>query len=230
MFAFITFPGSLWEQQGVTSVTGNSSASTAPKENQHREGGERVIKSILLNHEAHQSRSSTAVQSQQKIKILSSESGKRPPRAVSARLVSNGLASQSELNSFGSEGDTKRTPEDKFTKKIMPGLGNVSEKQEKRTRNRDRPDRGVWTPLHRSDLSHASDDRLSPPVSHSTHSLSDSVEGTAITLHGPMSRCGFYIGEPSVVSTCRSPYLRLLMRGNAIYSLFTFGFQLLTEK
>ncbi|GFY88600.1 Smg-4/UPF3 family protein [Actinidia rufa] len=35
-----------------------------------------------------------------------------------------------------------------------------SEKQEKRTRNKDRPDRGVWTPLHRSDRSHASDESL----------------------------------------------------------------------
>lgn len=225
---FITFPGFLQEQQGVTSVAGNSSTSTASKENQRREGGERVIKSILLNNESHQSQSSTAVQPQQKIQILRSESGKRPPRDISARLGPNGLVSQGEPNSFGSEGDTKRTREDKFTKRIMQVLGNVSEKQEKRTRNRDRPDRGVWTPLHRSDVSHSSDDRLSSPVSHPTQSLADSVEGTAITLHGPMSRCKFYIGEPSVVSTHRSPYLRLLVWG--IYSPFTFGFQLLTEK
>ncbi|XP_042969573.1 regulator of nonsense transcripts UPF3 isoform X2 [Carya illinoinensis] len=166
------------EQQGVTSVAGNSSTSTASKENQRREGGERVIKSILLNNESHQSQSSTAVQPQQKIQILRSESGKRPPRDISARLGPNGLVSQGEPNSFGSEGDTKRTREDKFTKRIMQVLGNVSEKQEKRTRNRDRPDRGVWTPLHRSDVSHSSDDRLSSPVSHPTQSLADSVEAS----------------------------------------------------
>ncbi|XP_035550488.1 regulator of nonsense transcripts UPF3-like isoform X1 [Juglans regia] len=164
--------------RGVTSVAGNSSASTAPKENQHREGGERMIKSILLNNESRQSQSSTAVQPQQKFQILSSGSGKRPPRAIGARLGSNGLVSQGEPNSFGSEGDTKRTREDKFTKKIMQGLGTVSEKQEKRTRNRDRPDRGVWTPLHRSDVSHASDDHLSSPVSQPTQSLADSVEAS----------------------------------------------------
>jgi len=66
-------------------------------------------------------------------------------------------------------------------------LGNVSEKQEKRTRNRDRPDRGVWTPLHRSDVSHTIDEHLSSSVPHSTQLLSDSVEGTAITVHGSMS-------------------------------------------
>ncbi|KAK0576076.1 hypothetical protein LWI29_011444 [Acer saccharum] len=47
----------------------------------------------------------------------------------------------------------KRPP--RFVRKDVHGLGTVSEKQEKRTRNKDRPDRGVWTPLRRSDVSQA---------------------------------------------------------------------------
>ncbi|KAB2026605.1 hypothetical protein ES319_D06G231500v1 [Gossypium barbadense] len=38
--------------------------------------------------------------------------------------------------------------------------GSGSEKHEKRTRNKDRPDRGVWAPLHRSDVSQSSEERL----------------------------------------------------------------------
>ncbi|THF93848.1 hypothetical protein TEA_000031 [Camellia sinensis var. sinensis] len=59
------------------------------------------------------------------------------------------------------------------------GLHSVSsEKQEKRTRNKDRPDRGVWTPLRRSDGSHASDESLSSPASQSTQLQPDSAEGS----------------------------------------------------
>jgi regulator of nonsense transcripts 3 len=177
-------PEGLLQQQGVTPPAGNSPASTAQRENQRREAGGRFFRSILLNNDAHQSQSSTAVQPQQKIQILGSESGKRPSRPVNARLGSNGAASKSEPNSFGSEGDPKRTPDNKFTKKDLQGLGNVSEKQEKRTRNRDRPDRAVWTPLRRSDVSHAIDEHLPSSVSPSTQSLSDLVEGTTVTVHG----------------------------------------------
>ncbi|XP_039070372.1 regulator of nonsense transcripts UPF3-like isoform X2 [Hibiscus syriacus] len=44
-----------------------------------------------------------------------------------------------------------------------PRLGSGSEKHEKRTRNKDRPDRGVWAPLNRSDFSQSSEERLTPP-------------------------------------------------------------------
>ncbi|KAK8546878.1 hypothetical protein V6N13_093917 [Hibiscus sabdariffa] len=44
-------------------------------------------------------------------------------------------------------------------------LGSGSEKHEKRTRNKDRPDRGVWAPLNRSDFSQSSEERLTLPVS-----------------------------------------------------------------
>jgi regulator of nonsense transcripts 3 len=78
---------------------------------------------------------------------------------------------------MSSEGDRRRTSVDKFMKKDMHGATNVSEKQEKHTRNKDRPDRGVWTPLRRAETSHTSDDHLSSSVSQRPQLLSDSVEG-----------------------------------------------------
>lgn len=50
------------------------------------------------------------------------------------------------------------------------------EKQEKRMRNKDRPDRGVWAPLWRSDGSHARVESLSSNTSQTTQVV-DSTEG-----------------------------------------------------
>ncbi|KAG9130636.1 hypothetical protein Leryth_011883 [Lithospermum erythrorhizon] len=61
------------------------------------------------------------------------------------------------------------------------------EKQEKRTRNRDRPDRGVWAPLRRSDGSHASDESLSSSGSQPNQVI-DYVEETRREL--PNGRSG----------------------------------------
>lgn len=53
----------------------------------------------------------------------------------------------------------------------------ATEKQEKRTRNKGRPDRGVWTALRRSDGSHASNESLPSANSMHTQSLVDPAEG-----------------------------------------------------
>ncbi|KAJ7949709.1 Regulator of nonsense transcripts UPF3 [Quillaja saponaria] len=131
------------QQQSVSSVR-NLSLSV-PKQNQRRDASGRLIRSILSNSEP-----------QQKIQILSPENGKRPPRPTSARSGSNDLVPRHEANSIISEGDVKKASDAKFTKKDLHGPEGLVEKQEKRTRNKDRPDRGVWTPLRRSDVSHAS--------------------------------------------------------------------------
>ncbi|KAL4375772.1 hypothetical protein HN51_009776 [Arachis hypogaea] len=126
------------KQQSIQS--GNSAGSTTAKQNQRREASGRLIRSILLNSEARQSQPSTATQ--HKIQILSSDNGKRPARSL-------------ESSKLNAEGDSKRSLDERH------GLGSVGEKIEKRTRNKDRPDRGVWTPLRRSDVSHA-DNEQSP--------------------------------------------------------------------
>ncbi|KAI8024959.1 Regulator of nonsense transcripts UPF3 [Camellia lanceoleosa] len=72
--------------------------------------------------------------------------------------------------------DTNGSLEDNVVGNGLHGVS--SEKQEKRARNKDRPDRGVWTPLCRSDGSHASDESLSSSASQSTQLQQDSAEGS----------------------------------------------------
>lgn len=175
-------------QQQDTSL-GNASVSAAPKQSQRREGSGRLIRSILLNTEGRQGQSSTSAQPQQKIQILNSENVKRLPRS-NMRSGLNGHLSHNELSSLNSEGDRKKDSEDKFMKKDPHNMS--SEKQEKRTRNKDRPDRGVWAPLRRADVSHTSDERLSSCVSQPSQLSSETVEGTVVAAH--IYRICKYIG------------------------------------
>ena len=62
-------------------------------------------------------------------------------------------------------------------KKDLHSTTSVSERQEKNTRNKDRPDRGVWAPLRRADSSHASDEHLPSSGLQRPRLLSDSIEG-----------------------------------------------------
>ena len=134
-----------------------------------------MIRNILLNNETRQAQTSTAIQSQQKIQILNSENVKRPPRPSNIRSGMNGHVSH-----IDSEGDRRKDLDDKFTKKDLHNMSNVNEKPEKRTRNKDRPDRGVWAPLRRSDVSHTSD--MLSSVSQPTQPLSETAEGTILVV------------------------------------------------
>ncbi|KAL2335796.1 hypothetical protein Fmac_010242 [Flemingia macrophylla] len=160
------------KQQNAQS--GNSAISTPAKQNQRQEASGRLIRSILLNNEARQSQSSTSAQ--HNIQILSSENGKRLPRPFGSRSGLNDQASNQDSSQVNSEGDSKRTLDEKFVKREMHGLGS-GEKTEKRTRNKDRPDRGVWTPLRRSDVSHAGNDHTSSSLTQPTLSKPESAEG-----------------------------------------------------
>ncbi|XP_047177606.1 regulator of nonsense transcripts UPF3-like [Vigna umbellata] len=160
------------KQQNLQS--GNSPISTHPKQNQRRENSGRLIRSILLNNEARQSQSTTGTQ--HKIQILSSENGKRPPRPFGSRSGLNDQHSYHDTAQVNSEGDSKSALDEKFVKRDPHGLGS-GEKTEKRTRSKDRPDRGVWTPLRRSDVSHASSDYSSSTMAQPTLSNPESTEG-----------------------------------------------------
>ena len=155
--------------------TGNSSLSIAPKQNQRHEASGRLIRTILLNSEARQSQPTTA--SQQKIQILSSENGKRPPKPSSARSGLNGVDSNNDLSQLNSERDSKRASDEKYVKRDLHVSGRVGDRMEKRTRNKDRPDRGVWAPLHRSNASLSVNEHSSSSVSLPTLSHSESFEG-----------------------------------------------------
>lgn len=159
MLLLVQVSGSILQQQGVSSPVRNIIGSGPLKHNQQREGSGRIIRSILINKDSRQSQSFVG-QSEQQIQTSNSEKDKRPPRIPHAQLALK---------------DTNSTPENKVVANEFPGF--YSEKQEKRSRNKDKPDRGVWAPLRRSDGTHASEESLSSGTS---QLLLDSSEGTNI--------------------------------------------------
>ncbi|XP_040366320.1 regulator of nonsense transcripts UPF3 isoform X3 [Rosa chinensis] len=194
---------------------GSSPVSAAPKQNQRRDASGRFLRSILSHNEGRQRETSAEVQSQQKILGPNSDI-KRVSRPSNTRLGLN-----NEPNSMSSEGDRRRATVDKFTKKDVHGTTNVNEKQDKHTRNKDRPDRGVWTPLRRAESSHASDEHLSSSASQRPQLLSDSVEVPhgevkADTSYG--SRTGEVItstGGRSLTHVDNGPHQHFGRRGTA---------------
>ncbi|OVA16332.1 Regulator of nonsense-mediated decay [Macleaya cordata] len=171
--------GGVLEQQSVTSPVKSSPGLTALKQSQRREASGRVIRSILSNTVARQNQSSTVFQSEQKIQTLNLEKVKRPPRPTYMRSVVKDHLSTHSHAAWSADCDEKKSWDDKIVGNDLHILSSINEKQEKRTRNRDRSDRGVWT-LRRSDGSDASDD---PSSSLATNFLADSFEGTSIIQH-----------------------------------------------
>lgn len=143
-------------QQSTNAPIKNSPSSTM-KQNQRRETSGKFIRSILLKEKPQNQ--SSVVRPEQQSQISSLEKDKRPPRPPSMHTLQK---------------DASVVSEDK-----VPGdfHGVHNEKQERRTRNKDRPDRVVWTPLRRSDGSHTSDESLSSSAS---QSALDSAEGILI--------------------------------------------------
>ncbi|THF96302.1 hypothetical protein TEA_018200 [Camellia sinensis var. sinensis] len=178
--------GGMSLQQSASSVK-NSLGSSGFKQNQRREPSGRIIRSILLNKDARQSQSSSVVRSEQKIQASNLEKDKRPPRPQNVQHFFK---------------DTNGSLEDNVVGNGLHGVS--SEKQEKRTRNKDRPDRGVWTPLRRSDGSHASDESLSSSASQSTQLQPYSAEGSHGEVKFDLSNARS--GEFKTVGTGRSGF------------------------
>ncbi|KAK7302375.1 hypothetical protein RJT34_13263 [Clitoria ternatea] len=116
---------------------------------QRHEGSGRIIRSILSNKDLRQSQSSRAL-SEQQIQTSNLEKEKQLPHPIHVQLVLKG---------------TNGTPENKIG---VHDSHVSSERQERRVRHKDRPDRGVWT-----SRSNGGDDALSSSAS----SQVDSVEG-----------------------------------------------------
>ncbi|XWS40407.1 hypothetical protein CRYUN_Cryun18bG0138400 [Craigia yunnanensis] len=163
--------GSMLRQQNVTSPIKNILGSTPTKQNSRHEG--RIIRGILLNKDSRQSQS---FQSEQQIQTSNLEKDRRPPRHSHAQLVLKNANSASD---------------DKIVGNDLHG----SEKPERRSRNKDRPDRGVWT-HRRSDGSYASDESLSSSAFQSAQIPLDSSEGS----HKHVSRHGAIADGSSAVS------------------------------
>lgn len=148
------------QQQSAASSVKNMLSSSALKQSQRREGRGRIIRGILLNKDARQSHVA-GVQSEQHMQNSNLEKDKRPPRPQPVHLVLK---------------DANGVPDDKVNMNDLH-----IEKQERRTRNKDRPDRGVWT-LCRSDGSYASDESLSSSATQPSLLAVDSSEGMATIL------------------------------------------------
>ncbi|KAF3659479.1 hypothetical protein FXO38_12624 [Capsicum annuum] len=130
--------------------------------NQRREASGRIIRSILLK-DAHQNQAPSASQQEKHSK----DKDQKPPRPPSVQLFQRETNGTNEDKVLGTDLHVAHT-----------------EKHEKRTRIRDRPDRGVWTPLRRSDSLQASNESLSSSASQSSE-VPDFVEGSrSETKHG----------------------------------------------
>lgn len=129
-----------------------------------------MIRTILSSKDAH---------SEQQVQFLNLDKDKRPPRPTNIRSILKDSPTSGSQAACNSDCNSKRVTDDKVVGSDLHGFGPINEKQEKRTRNKDRPDRGVWT-LRRSDGSHASNESLS---SSSSQLPSDSVEGITVTQH-----------------------------------------------
>lgn len=94
----------------------------------------------------------------------------RPPNA--SLHVKDHIPRSSSLASV-SDGDDKKYTNDKVA------INNtISEKHEKRTRNKDRPDRGVWAPLRRPDRSQSNDGM---PPSSEVAQMANSQEAISVS-------------------------------------------------
>ncbi|XP_055809092.1 regulator of nonsense transcripts UPF3-like isoform X2 [Solanum dulcamara] len=117
-------------QQNVSSALKNSPSLSVLEQNQRQEASGRIIRSILLKDARQNQSASQSDQIQDK--------DMRPPRPSSMQLFQK---------------DTSGANEDKVVGNEMHVVH--IEKQERRSRSRDRPDRGVWAPLRRADSSQA---------------------------------------------------------------------------
>ncbi|XP_020250111.1 regulator of nonsense transcripts UPF3-like isoform X1 [Asparagus officinalis] len=136
------------QQQNTTASVGNLTASSSSKQIQRHEASGRNIRRILLNKVSRHSQSySAGAQHEQQTQDVSSQKDKRPPRPPN-RLGQKdhiSIAAQSSIPYNDGKGST----DDKVVVNNLNG-SSIGDKNEKRMRNKDRPDRGVWTP-HRAD-------------------------------------------------------------------------------
>ncbi|XP_057792057.1 regulator of nonsense transcripts UPF3 isoform X4 [Salvia miltiorrhiza] len=176
---------------------------SAPRHNQQREASGKIIRSILLSRDSRQNQPSLGSQSELRIQSSNQERDKKPPRPPSLQSLQK---------------DANGTPEDKLVSNDLHAV--PTEKQERRARNKDRPDRGVWTPLRRSDGLHSSDESLSLSASQ-TSEIGDSAEGTHVESKQDMlvTRGGEFRplggGRGRHYSSDNGPYRHGVRRGSA---------------
>jgi len=140
--------GSL-HQHGIMSPGKGTPGTSTLKQNQRLESSGRMGRGMLSTKDLQLPVTSSNAEQQNQLFLTSYEKDKRPPKHPSLRSGlkdhGSGLASPS---SFG-DVNSKNFQDEKNT--------HITERQDRRTRNKDRPDRPVWTPRRRSDGSSVSD-------------------------------------------------------------------------
>ncbi|KAL0908218.1 hypothetical protein M5K25_022698 [Dendrobium thyrsiflorum] len=133
----------------ATSQIRNSQHSASFKQIQQLEAPERIIRSILSNKERQQALTS---QSDPLLINGNTDKDKRPPRPPvpppNLKERGSGL-----LHTSASDGNGKSNMDDLVDSNKLHA-STIENKHDKRMRNKDRPDRGVWAPLRRSDGSY----------------------------------------------------------------------------
>ncbi|CAJ2649252.1 unnamed protein product [Trifolium pratense] len=145
----VTDSDNMSQHHSITSSTKTILSSTALKQNQQHEGSGRIIKNILTNKDFRQSQSSRG-HSERQIQTSNLEKEKQTTRTVHVQLILKGIDG---------------VPENRIT---VHGLHVSGERQKRRFRHKDRPDRSVWT-----SRSNGGDESLSS----STSSQLDPLEG-----------------------------------------------------
>ncbi|XP_074264144.1 regulator of nonsense transcripts UPF3-like isoform X2 [Silene latifolia] len=141
-------------QSKVVASTPEAPPHTA-KINQANDASGKIIRSILLNKDSRLSQSPSSFSTEQNLQALNADKGKRPPRQFGVR--SNGSISVNEQSPLNSDYAGKNSADGKASGSEGHGFAGGRDRQDRRTRSRERLDRGVWTPLRRSDASHTSD-------------------------------------------------------------------------
>jgi hypothetical protein len=140
--------GSL-HQHGIMSPGKGTPGTLTLKQNQRSESSGRIGRGMLSTKDLQLPVTSSNAEQQNQLFLTSYEKDKRPPKHPSLRSglkdLGSGLASPSSFVDINS----KNFQDEKNT--------HITERQDRRTRNKDRPDRPVWTPRRRSDGSSISD-------------------------------------------------------------------------
>lgn len=140
--------GSL-HQHGITSPGKGTPGSLTLKQNQRSESSGRIGRGMISTKDLQLPVTSSNTEQPNQLFLTSSEKDKRPPKHPGPRCGlkdhGSGLASPSSFADVNS----KNFQDEKST--------HTTERQDRRTRNKDRPDRPVWTPRRRSDGPSVSD-------------------------------------------------------------------------
>ncbi|XP_044511586.1 regulator of nonsense transcripts UPF3-like isoform X3 [Mangifera indica] len=122
--------------------------------------GTTTITTKQIQRQESQTHPLVAIQPQEK-QALNLENGKPLPRSMNKQSCTDGHVSNNDLRTSRSDRNMKRGPDSRFVRKILNGLDTASEKQEKHTRNRDRPDYFSRASHHHSDVSQTTEQCLS---------------------------------------------------------------------